>query len=49
MDKSAGEEGVEWDDNEYEHDIELSESYNSGGKTNVSLVWDQDEEMDPND
>ncbi|XP_059428731.1 protein EMBRYO SAC DEVELOPMENT ARREST 30 [Corylus avellana] len=49
----AGEEGGKLDENEfqeYENDTEeLPESFDSGGKTNVTLVWDQDEEMDPND
>ncbi|GLT69923.1 hypothetical protein SLA2020_420320 [Shorea laevis] len=50
--ESAGEEGGKLDESEqeYENDIvELPESYDSGGKTNATLVWDQDEEMDPND
>lgn len=49
---SAG-EGSKLDETEspeYEDDLDKqSESYESGGKTNVTLVWDQDEEMDPND
>ncbi|XP_062166619.1 protein EMBRYO SAC DEVELOPMENT ARREST 30 isoform X1 [Alnus glutinosa] len=51
--ESTGEEGGKVDENEfqeYENDIvQLPESLDSGGKTNVTLVWDQDEEMDPND
>ncbi|XP_042946563.1 uncharacterized protein LOC122279793 isoform X6 [Carya illinoinensis] len=49
--ESAGKEGGNFDnESEYEIDIvELPESFNSGGKSNVTLVWDQDEEMDPND
>lgn len=50
--ESAGEEGGKLDESEqeYENDIvELPESFDSGGKTNATLVWDQDEEMDPND
>lgn len=50
--ESAG-EGSKLDETEspeYEDDLDKqSESYESGGKTNVTLVWDQDEEMDPND
>ncbi|KAG7960342.1 hypothetical protein I3843_10G117900 [Carya illinoinensis] len=49
--ESAGKEGGNFDnESEYEIDIvELPESFDSGGKSNVTLVWDQDEEMDPND
>lgn len=49
--ESAGKEGGNFD-NESEYDIdivELPESYDSVAKSNVTLVWDQDEEMDPND
>ncbi|KAK9986839.1 hypothetical protein SO802_031790 [Lithocarpus litseifolius] len=50
--ESAG-EGGKLDENEsleYEDDLDKQpESYESGGKVNVTLAWDQDEEMDPND
>ncbi|KAJ7956951.1 O-fucosyltransferase family protein [Quillaja saponaria] len=49
-----GEEGAKLEDNElleYESDdlVNGSEFDDSGGKTNATLIWDQDEEMDPND
>ncbi|KAF5471977.1 hypothetical protein F2P56_008733 [Juglans regia] len=48
--ESAGKGGNFENELEYEIDVvELPESYDSGGKSNVTLVWDRDEEMDPND
>lgn len=49
-----GKEGVTLEDNgspDYESNdfVEESESDKSGGKTTTSLIWEQDEEMDPND
>lgn len=51
---SSGKEGVKSEDDglpDYESNdfVNESESDKNGGKTDETQVWDQDEEMDPND
>lgn len=51
---SMGKEGVKSEDDglpDYESNdfVDESESEKNGGKTDQTQVWDQDEEMDPND